>query len=196
MTDPVESIEMSDQDEKDLQKLLEEGKAPEFHPVLEVWQEVLRPAADLADEKVTPQWASKMVAMYPRLEFGDMNDMQRRYFTKLEELGQILATEISSDTDCLSWSTPEADATENGKHYRNLLRDWQLQFLQWELDWDTTDPQAAVELAAISEVHKMFFSETGITAYLDNIKFEYTEADQRELAEALAELRDAPEAEK
>jgi hypothetical protein len=190
MTDPVESIEMSTKDEEDLKRLLDEGTPPEFHPVLEVWREVLAPAADLAEEKVTPQWASKMVATYPGLVFADMEDMQRRYFAKIGELAAILDTEIAKDKDCLTYRTPEDDALENSGHYKQLLTDWQLHFLQWELDWETTSPEAATELASISEVHKMFFGPTGLTAYLDNIKFEFNEEDQTELAQSLRALRD------
>jgi hypothetical protein len=190
MTDPVESIEMSEKDEADLQRLLTEGAEPEFHPVLEVWREVLSNGPELAKEKVSPQWASKIVGTYSGITFQDMEEVQARYFGKIGDLAKILDYEIASDKECLTYRSSEEDALENGSHYRNLLRDWQLTFLQWELDWKTTDPMAAVELAAISEVHKMFFGQTGLTAYLDNIKFEFTEQDQMDLAEALTELRD------
>ena len=50
---------------------------------------------------------------------------------------------------------------------------------------------AAVAGAVTSELHDMFFGATGLTQYLDNIKFEFTEADQRALADSLIEARDA-----
>ena len=189
MTDPIESIEMSDQDEKDLAKMLEESELI-FHPVLEVWTEVLSNGPELAKEKVSPQWASKIVGTYAGVTFADMEDVQNSYFSKIATLADILAAQIATDKDCLSYTTPEEDALENSKHYKQLLTDWQLTFLQWELDWNCRDPHAASELAAISEVHKMFFGPTGLTAYLDNIKFEFNESDQMELANALTELRD------
>jgi hypothetical protein len=194
MSEPIhEELEFSDRDKEELDKMLAEGAdtAPDFHTVLEVWREVLRPAADLADEKVTPQYASKMVASYGGITFGDMEELQRRYYFKINDLLQILIAEIATDEECLTYTKPEEDAEHNSAHYKQLLIDWQLRFLQWELDWDTNSRDAAVELAAISEVHKMFFSQTGITAYLDNIRFEFTEADQNDLAAALSELRDA-----
>jgi hypothetical protein len=190
MNDPVESIEFTDKDQEDLQKLLEEGVEPEFHTVLEVWREVLSNGPELSKEKVTPQWATKIVSGYPGITFADMEDVQARYFGKIAELANVLDLEIKSDKDCLTYSTFEEDRVENSHHYKNLLRDWQLSFLQWELDWSTISHDAAVELAAISEVHKMFFGPTGLTAYLDNIQFEFTEQDQQDLAEALMELRD------
>jgi hypothetical protein len=190
MTDPIETIELSEQDQADLDMLNADGEEPEFHTVLEVWREVLSNGPELSKEKVTPQWAAKIVANYAGVTFADMENVQAQYFGKIGELAKILDYEISTDKDCLKHSTPSEDATENSGHYKNILRDWQLQFLQWELDWNTRDPYAAVELAAISEVHKMFFGPTGLTAYLDNIQLEYTEADQADLAEALTELRD------
>jgi len=190
MSDPIESIELSEKDEADLAQLLADGAEPEFHPVLEVWREVLANGPELAKEKVSPQWASKIVGTYQGVNFADMEEVQARYFAKIGELANVLDLEIATDKDCLTYRKPEEDAEENAVHYKNLLRDWQMTFLQWELDWKTTDPQAAVELAAISEVHKMFFGQTGLTAYLDNIKFEFNEQDQQDLAEALLELRD------
>lgn len=191
MTDqPVESIELSTQDEEDLAMLMADGKEPEFHPVLEVWREVLANGPELAKEKVTPQWASKIVATYAGVSFADMEEVQASYFDKIGELANILDIEIASDKDCLTYRTSAEDAENNSLHYKNLLKDWQLTFMQWELDWNCLSSLAAVELAAISEVHKMFFGPTGLTAYLDNIKFEFTEDDSNLLAEALTELRD------
>jgi hypothetical protein len=190
MNDPVESIEMSEKDEADLKALLEGSVEPDFHTVLEVWREVLKNGPELAKEKVTPQWATKIVSQYSGIGFVDMEDVQTRYFGKIAELANILDIEIKSDKDCLTYTTFEDDKIENAHHYKNLLRDWQLTFLQWELDWETVSHDAAIELCAISEVHKMFFGPTGLTAYLDNIQFEFTEQDQQDLAEALLELRD------
>lgn len=190
MNDPVESIEFTEKDQEDLNRMLEESAEPEFHPVLEVWREVLSNGPELAKEKVSPQWASKIVATYVGVAFKDMEDVQAQYFAKIAELANILDLEIATDKECLTYRSAEEDKVENAVHYKNILRDWQLTFLQWELDWNCRDPYAAVELAAISEVHKMFFGPTGLTAYLDNIQFEFTEQDQKDLGEALLELRD------
>jgi hypothetical protein len=189
MTKPIESIEFTERDEADLTKLLD-GEEPSYHTVLEVWREVLSNGPDLAKEKVTPQWASKMVATYNEVSFADMEELQKRYFEKIGALAAVLAYEIGTDSDCLTHGDAATDALENAAHYKNVLRDWQLMFLQWELDWNTLDKGAGVELAAISEAHKMFFGPVGLTAYLDSINFEFNEADQAELADALYELRD------
>ena len=180
--------EMTEKDEADLKQLLEEGAEVEFHPVLQVWREVLSNGPELAKEKVTPQWASKIVGTYTGVHFADMERMQELYFSKIGALAAILEYEINTDSDCLTYTTPELDAVENANHYKNLLRDWQLMFLQWELDWKTTDPEAAVELAAISEVHKMFFDPQGLTALLDQINFQFTDTDRDTLGELLAGL--------
>jgi hypothetical protein len=186
-----ENIELSERDLADLEALgVEGGELPNFHPVLEVWREVLKPATELAAEKVTPQWASRMVATYTGLKHGDMNELRDRYYAKIAELAAILDFEIATDENCLVYTTPEEDVAENSHHYKSLLLNWQLAFLAWELAWDCADPHAVVELAAISEVHKMFFSETGLTQFLDNIRFEYTEADRDDLTAALNELRE------
>lgn len=165
-------------------------EAPPFHPLLKVWQEVLRPAAAEAAKKVSPQWANRIVSSYAGVNFADVSTFRDIYFGKLEQLQQLLADEIATDEDCLSYTTPEEDVVENAQHYRNLLQTWQLAILRWELDWDSDHEHAAIELASISEVHKMFFGDMGIVNFLDNIKFEYTDADREELAAALQALKD------
>lgn len=183
----IESFDMTD---SDIESFLTGGEEPSFHPVLEVWREVLKPARDEKDVKVTPAWANRMVTAYQGLDYSHMVSYRDNYFAKILELLDILDLEIASDLDCLKALTPEEDAERNAVHYKNLLLNWQLAVLQWELDWDTSAPDAAAELAAISEVHKMFFGQTGLTNFLDNIKFEFSESDQRELAEALQELKE------
>lgn len=182
-----ESLEISD---SDIQQLIDSGEAPQFHPILEVWREVLKPARKEMTAKVSPQWANRIVTQYFGLQYADMENFRDVYFGKLIQLMDILDEEIAADGECLSPTTPEEDAEQNSLHYKNLLMNWQLAILQWELDWHCADPQAAVELAAISEVHKMFFGREGLTAFLDNIAFQYTEDDQAMLAEALTELKE------
>jgi hypothetical protein len=191
MSDPIESVEFSDQDVQDLRSIgVTDGDAPEFHPILEVWREVLKPAHAEATQPVTPQWANKILATYQRLAYDDMIEVRDRYFGKLFALEDILKDEIESDEDCLTYTSPEEDVEHNSVHYRNLLQNWQLLFLDWEMNWDCMDPSAAAEIAAIGEVYNIIFGNTGITAFLDNIRFEFGEADQAELARLLQERKD------
>lgn len=180
--------------EKDLAEVEEWANAPaenaSYHSILEVWREVLSPAAAEATKKVTPQWANRLVHAYPEVQYSDMNALRDRYFGKIAELLDILVEEIAGDDECLNVFTPEEDVERNSHHYKNLLLVWQQTFLQWEMDWTCDDPWAPVELAAIGEVHKMFFGPTGLTSFLDNIKFEYSEDDQAMLAAALEEQRE------
>lgn len=189
---PAEQIQFSEQDVADLAAIgVTEGNVPEFHPILEVWRKVMEPIEGEAAKPVTPQYANRMVTQYQGVSFADMLDFHHRYYGKLLEMRAILDLEIATDADCLTYRSPEEDVEHNTGHYKNLLTTWQLAFLQWELDWDCQDPLAGVELGAISEVHKFMFGDTGILAFLDNIKFEYTEQDQAALAAALNALRDA-----
>jgi hypothetical protein len=119
-----------------------------------------------------------------------METVRDLYYGKIIELADILDVVISQmDHPFEYYDSAEVDSEENGPLYRTLLTEWQKQFLTWELSWDCTSPEAAAEVAAISEVHKMFFGQTGIVAYLDNIKLEFTEADQAALAAELEALK-------
>jgi hypothetical protein len=183
--------EMTQQDMDDLAKLNAPAdiEPPTYHPILQIWREVLQHADAEMAKKVTPQWATRMLSKYPGLSYADMNDVRDNYFGLIIDLRKVLDAVISTDDDCLTYSTPEDDVVENGRLYFQVLLDWQKTFLLTELEWDCTAPDAAARVAALSEVHGMFFGETGLTQYLDNIRFEFTESDQAILAEELNELR-------
>lgn len=180
---------LSATDQAELDALVAEP--PSYHTILEVWNEILKSAEAEADslQPIGPGWASKITTMYPQITFRQMTEFKKRYFGKILEFKRILENEIASDPDCLTHLDAESDSTENAAHYKNMLLLWQQQIVQWEINWDCEDEYAAVELGAISEVHKMFFNEKGITAYLDNIGFQFTEDDQLVLQQALAEMR-------
>lgn len=173
----------------DAEPTTEQEQAPYF-PLLQVWRETLKHAAGELDKRVTPTWAMRITSMYKELKISEMDVFKIKYFTYIDALYKMVLDEIESDSDSLKWFTPEEDREENRPHYLALLTNWQLALLQWELAWQCTDEHAHVEIAAISEVHKMFFGETGLTAQLDAIGFEYTEADQENVAAALNALRE------
>lgn len=189
MTDPTDA-QLTDQDRADLASLDHLTEEVTYHPILQVWREILKPAEAEARKKPTPQYASRLVASYNHLTYAGVADAHARYYAKILELAAMIDDVIAKDADCLSYGTPEEDVAENSQHYKDLLRDWQVRFMEWELAWDTTQPDAVIELAAISEVHKAFFGQTGITQFLDNIKLEYTEADQAELAQLLESMKE------
>ncbi len=189
--EPTESIEepeeLTEQDIADLEIL--NGEPPQYHTILEVWREVLQWAPGEAEKKVQAGWAAKMTQTYQQLKIQDMNTFRDLYFGKIVQLYNILLDEISTDKECLSYTDPKDDTTENAVHYKNLLLLWQTSILQWEIDWDCADENAHIEIAAIAEAQKIFFGENGIANHLSSVGFEYTEADQAVLTEALEELR-------
>lgn len=188
----TETVELTETDEADLLHLFgeDDGKPNVFRPILYIWREVLAPAGDELEVKPTPQWCSRIVASYPLISYVDMYTYRDLYYSRIKRLGEILDKEIESDEECLTYTTPAEDVEHNSGHYKSVLTDWQLEFLGWEMDWDCLHADSAIDLATISEIHKMFFGDTGLTAYLENIQFEFTEADQAELAQVLTDRRD------
>lgn len=168
------------------------GDTP-YHTILQVWRAVLEPAERERLAQITPQWANRICATYREIYFSDMPRFRDLYFDKIAELSLVLEAEIDSDVECLNKATPEEDVEENGHHYLNLLIDWQRLFLQWELDWEPDVQDAAIEIAAMAEIHKMFFDQTGLTSLLDNIRFEITDDDRDLMGTALQELKDSRE---
>lgn len=184
MTEAPETTDLTVQD------ILEEAGQSTYHAILEVWREVLKPAASERLKRITPQYANRICTTYNGMQYSDMLNFRDLYFDHILELARILDIEIDSDDECLNIVSAEEDVAQNSHHYINVLTEWQKAFLQWELNWDCADPDAGLQLAAISEVHRMFFDQNGLTALLDQIKFEFTDADRDALAEALAALRD------
>lgn len=187
-TAPIETIEF----DEDVPAQPEPPETP-YHTILEVWRAVLGPARQggLREHPITPQWASKIVGSYEGVTFADTPKVNSRFFDLVDDLGDLLDMEIESDDQCLTRTEPDLDAVENAEHYRNLLLSWQSYFLRQEMQWDATDPHAAIEIAALSECHKMFFGQTGLTSHLDSIKFEFNEEHQATLQAGLEEVRDA-----
>lgn len=175
---------MTESSDQMIEEILPEGE-PSFHPILQVWRAVLEPAERERTTPITPQWANRIVNTYTGLTFADMPQFQATYFDKVDDLKKILDFEIESDDECLNATSSEEDKEHNSDHYINVLTNWQLTVLDWELDWDCTSPDAAIDLATAAEVHRMFFGETGLTALLDQIQFEFTDVHREMLAHTL-----------
>jgi len=171
-----------------VQDILDEANETAYHTLLEVWRGVLKPAEAEAKKLVTPQWANRIVSSYNGISFADMNQFRDLYFDRVRDLAKILDIEIESDDECLNLTTPEEDVEHNAHHYKNVLLNWQKTFMLWELDWRCDDEMAAIDLATISEVHKMFFDQNGLIGLLDQIKFEFTDDDRMFLQQELGEL--------
>ena len=195
MSEPIESIEAPQTvTDEDIEKFLgEDGKAPQFHPILAIWKAVLEPAKEEALKPVRPEWALRVCGSYREVTFAQVPAFNQRFYTKVTELLQLLLDEIESDDECLNVHTPEEDLEHNSEHYRNMLFVWQKAVVRWENAWDPADELAGAELASIGEVYRIFFSATGIVQHLDNIKFQFTDSDRMQLAQELEALKEGHE---
>lgn len=188
MTDqPIETLEVPD----DISEIGEPEEQKPYRTLLEIWRAVLEPSKNMSTEPVSLQWASKMVQTYPEIRYKDVEDIHAGVFAVSAELLEKLNEIIASDDEALKKANAKEDAEENASLYRQALIDWQVYFIERELAWRPSHPDAAVELAILSEVQQMFLGQTGLVAHLDSIGFQYTEADQAELSEALISARNA-----
>jgi hypothetical protein len=170
-----------------------EPEKPEqpYHTLFEVWRAVLEPARNggLVAEPVTPRWATKIVNTYHGLSYADTHKVHVLLFDMVDRMAHVLDEVIAEHPKCLSPTDAAEDVEENSETYLDLLIRWQTEVLQRELEWRATDDDAAVMVAVLSEVHTMFFGDTGLSAHLDSIKFEFTEADQQTMHDALEQTR-------
>lgn len=177
-----------DKDDLTVADIIADANEAPYHTILHVWREVLKPAAAESRKKITPQWATKIVARYSGITYADMPRFRDLYFGSILALAEILEAEIDGDDECLKHATAEEDVEHNTTHYLNVLISWQLQFMQWEIDWEPTSPDAAVQIAALGEVHQMFFGPEALTALLDQINFQFTDDDRELMSSALQSL--------
>ena len=171
-----------------VEDIIAEANQASYHTILEVWREVLKPAKGEMTKRITPQWATRVVNTYHGVTYADMPAFRELYFGSILHLASILDDEIAQDDECLKYLNAEEDVEHNTPHYLNVLFAWQMQFMQWEIEWDAEAPDAAIKVAALAEVHKMFFDPQGLTALLDEINFQFTDTDRDTLGELLAGL--------
>ncbi len=193
MTDTPDTIETFELGEEQLtiEDIIQEAATAAYRPILELWREILKPAATERDEKITPQWAHKIISKYPHINYDDMPDYRDLFYTRLQVFNDIVLAEIETDDECLRHTSAEEDVEHNSHHYLNILVNWQKALLSWELEWDCTHEDAAIDVAATTEIARMFFDSTGIAALLDQINFQFTEESQAYLTAELEELKNS-----
>ena len=184
MTDRTDNAELTVED------ILGEAQQAIFNPILRVWQEIIQGSQAVRKERINPQWARRTVTAHPHVYFQDMPDYAEVYYAKIDQLAQALQAEIESDDECLNTTSAQEDVEQNTVHYTNVIFTWQKIILSWELDWDCSSALAAVELAAIIEVHKMFFGDVGMVSLLDQINFEFSDVVQEQLFLEMEELKE------
>lgn len=156
-----------------------------YIPLLLTWQAVLEPAHDQRGERITPQWANRIIGAYHGIGFADMELFRDIYYDRVAVLYKILLDQIETDPEAIKVDSAAEDRARNALHYVSIIADWQAVFLRWELSWNTLSTSAAVDIASLAEIHRMFFDQTGLIGLLDNIQFEFTEDHQKAVQETL-----------
>jgi hypothetical protein len=182
--------ELTDQDRIDLESMYGEQEEATYHPILQVWAEILKPENIEANKGVTMQWSTMICGMYPLMTYGQMHAFHDIYFGLLEDAAQSVRDKIVENENSLSPSNAEEDVAENGSAYKELLFEWQLDLQAVELGWDPASETAAATVAALGEIQKFLFGERGLTGHLEVIKLEFTDQDQTELRQALDTQRE------
>lgn len=188
---PIETIEFDDIPD-DLSDLGEATPPEKYRTLLEIWRAVLEPAVadEMRKDPISPQWATKMVTTYPGVGFGDVEAIHNGVFDTAAILAGMLEDEIASDDECLKKADATEDATENARHYKDMLAKWQVYLVEAELAWRPSHRDAAAELAILSEVQQMFLGEMGLVAHLESIGFQFDDDDKAELQAHLVAARD------
>lgn len=192
---PQQPLQMSEQDIADLQALQDEAEAAPKYTLLETWSIVLENIEKSKVEQIPIVVANKIAAAWTRLSFADVQKYHERYHDILI-LGRDRMLElIRQNPGCFKnlgeRGTETADAFANRAIYIELMYQWQLLFLELEHNWVTTQPDAAIELAAIADAAQFLTGEQGLVAHLGlpQVNFQYGPEDQAELQARLEAAR-------
>lgn len=176
-----------------LEELYKDAMTGTYRPVLALWSGILSEVDNPKFNKIDIGWAHRMVERHSQIKFSDLPELNSNFRSKLVVLRDALEEVIKENPDHLTVENQQEDAEKNTALYFDLLKKWQIQLLNWELAWDPMDPNAAIEIAAISDTHTMIFGHTGITSLLDAIGYITTDAQQQELVDALGDVMNGTE---
>jgi hypothetical protein len=155
--------------------------------VLRMWQEVLSNIEFHDEQKISIDFAARVVARYSHL--GVRVQEVREYYTihntYLKVFRKIVLDEIESDPACLEHV--EDDGEYNAPHYLNILLQWQLQIRQFEQEWESNTKIAHLRLAAFNDAIAFILGAEALASLLDHNGFEMTDDDREYLAAALEE---------
>ena len=184
----AEITELMEDVESFLSDAPETPTIPEVQPitVLETWLKVLG-TADIGDDepKVSMQFASHLIRSYPELKFRDLKAVDARFREKLLDFRDILQAEVDGEPAALKRMA--TDAADNRHLYLNAILGWQQSTVEWELNWDPSDVNAAIEFAACAEAHRFALSPMGLLAHLEVIGLEFGPDDEQTVIDAVME---------
>ncbi len=172
----VETIEVDDETTPAI-----EIPAPESHSLLEIWQSILSNIEAMEAERISTQLAFKLVQSYPFLKMQELRQYHWCFYSCLKMYRDILQAEIDSDPECLKHTEAVDDAEQNRHHYLNLLVEWQKLAKLWQDSWDSSADDSHIWFAAYADTQNFIMGEQGIVTLLDQIPFEYSEADATEV---------------
>ena len=163
----------------------DEGLVRMERTLLELWQAVLSEENIAAGEKepITIGTALRVISRYPELKYADIPEYMTVYYACLRWFASVLDNEIESNPGC--FEHVEDDAVENKPLYLNLIVLWQQLVLEWEAGWNPLREDAAVLVAAYADARAFVLGQEGMLGHLDQIGFEYSEADSISVAEAV-----------
>lgn len=153
----------------------------DYIPLFVTYEKLLESVHSPSANRVTPQLATRITGQY-RLDYKDLDDYLQLFNSYIIQAIHRLQEVFEGVNDKLITSAEE-DVAELGDRYTQLISVWQTDAYQRELDWDTLSKNAGIQIAAMSEFHNMFFSDTGALAMLDQIGYELSE-DDRDALEA------------
>lgn len=153
----------------------------DYIPLFVTYEKLLESVHSPSANRVSPQLATRIAGQY-RLDYKDLDDYLQLFNSYIIQAIHRLQEVFEGVNDKLITSAEE-DVAELGDRYTKLISVWQTDAYQRELDWDTLSKNAGIQIAAMSEFHNMFFSDTGALAMLDQIGYELSE-DDRDALEA------------
>lgn len=187
MTDASTPIELSEADKNDIEEMFAEE--PTQRTVLEVWTKLLESIDVSALDKVSIHAANRIVMQWPQLRFSDLPKYNTRYHEIFILMRDVVAEQVALHPD--AFENVSDDAVANHGAYVEIIFGWQAVILKLEHEWDASDPDCAIELAAIADVSSAVVGNQGLVEHLSQIRFQFDEAQQEAVTLRLQEYQGA-----
>ena len=190
----AEEIPMEEQTPEDLAAIaasFAEGSSDELPPltvtVLRIWQEILGNIEESRQERISPTLAARVVRAWSNMTIQEVPQYWALYYDLLESARTRLHNVLSAHPDAID--QVENDAEENREVYLEVAFEWNDLLARMDEQWNCTDPEAHLQLAALTDVAGFLTGPNGLFDALSQpqVGFEFTEADQAALAKRLGE---------
>lgn len=151
-----------------------EAAGPQLtNTVLRIWKEIFSNVDASEASKMPLPEALAILTTHPFMKMDYIGEYTRIYHDLLRAAKGVVEFEIEQHPGCLD--NIENDAEDNHAAYLGIVIGWHTLLFEAESAWCWDNKYAEAEAAAILSATQILFSDTGLSAHLEQIGFQIDE---------------------